>query len=159
MSGANISLVTKSGTRDFHGLGSYFKRHEQFNANDFFNNRLGVPKQRYRYNTWTYNIGGPVYIPGKFNRNREKLFFFWSQEFWPQKASGTYRITTPTAVERNGDFSQTLDVNNRLIQIKDPFNNGAPFPGNQIPANRIDKNGQALLKLFPIPNFFDRGIS
>ena len=82
--GANMEMILKSGTRNFHGLGSYFKRHEQFNANDFFNNRLGVPKSRYRYNTWTYNLGGPVYIPGKFNRNRDRLFFFWSQEFWPR---------------------------------------------------------------------------
>src|SRR5262249_53667359 len=68
MSGANIELISKSGSREFHGLGSYFKRHEQFNANNFFNNRLSSPKPRYRFNTWNYNVGGPVYIPGKFNR-------------------------------------------------------------------------------------------
>ncbi|MEO7652675.1 MAG: carboxypeptidase-like regulatory domain-containing protein, partial [Bryobacteraceae bacterium] len=82
-SGANVQVITKSGTRELHGLFSYFKRHEQFNANSFFNNRLGLAKPRYRYNTWNYNVGGPIYIPGKFNKNRDKLFFFWSQEFWP----------------------------------------------------------------------------
>jgi TonB-dependent Receptor Plug Domain. len=87
MSGANVQLVTKSGTRSFHGLGSYFKRHEQFNANNFFNNRLGVPKPRTRLNVYSYNIGGPVYIPKLFNQQREKLFFFWSQEFWPRSNS------------------------------------------------------------------------
>jgi hypothetical protein len=65
-SGANITLVSKSGSQQFHGLVSYFKRHEQFNANNFFRNRTGQPNALYRYNTWTYNIGGPVYIPGKF---------------------------------------------------------------------------------------------
>ena len=65
MSNGSVVLVTKSGTRDFHGLGSYFKRHEQFNAGNFFDNRLSQPKARYRYNTWNYNVGGPIYIPGK----------------------------------------------------------------------------------------------
>ena len=64
MSGANIQLITKSGTQEFHGLFSYFKRHEQFNANNFFNNRLGQANPRYRYNTYNYNVGGPAYIPG-----------------------------------------------------------------------------------------------
>lgn len=158
-SGANVEMVLKSGTRDFHGLGSYFKRHEQFNANDFFNNRLGVPKPRYRYNTWTYNLGGPVYVPARFNRNKDRMFFFWTQEFWPRRDASVYRLTTPTELERNGDFSQSVDLNNRLVVVRDPFNNLAPFAGNRVPANRLDRNGVALLKLFPLPNFFDRGLS
>lgn len=154
MSGANVQIVTKSGTREFHGLGSYFKRHEQFNAANFFNNRLGVPKSRYRFNTWNYNIGGPVTIPKKFNTNRDKLFFFFSQEYWPLKVSRPVgQVTVPTELERNGDFSQSVDLNNRLITIRDPDSN-QPFPGNRIPASRLDPNGQALLKVFPLPNFF-----
>lgn len=159
LSGANIVVVTKSGTREFHGLGSYFKRHEQFNANGFFNNRAGQAKPRYRYNTWNYNIGGPVYIPGKFNSNRDKLFFFWSQEFWPIRTPGNRgEITVPTDLERNGDFSSTLDLNGRLITVKDPLT-GQPFPGNRMPVSRIDRNGQVLLNAFPQPNFLDRSIS
>ena len=64
MRGAGVVMVGKSGTRNFHGSFSYFKRHEQFNANDFFSNRNGVAKARYRYNMFSYTIGGPVYIPG-----------------------------------------------------------------------------------------------
>jgi len=106
MSGANIQIVSRSGTKDFHGLGSYYKRHEQFNANNFFNNRLGLAKPRYRYNTWSYNFGGPVYIPDKFNKDRDKLFFFWVQEFWPLKSTLPVRqITVPTELERAGNFS------------------------------------------------------
>ncbi|MCL4401381.1 MAG: Plug and carboxypeptidase regulatory-like domain-containing protein, partial [Acidobacteria bacterium] len=153
LAGANIQLVTKSGTRDFHGLASYFKRHEQFNANGFFNNRVGLEKPRYRYNTWNYNIGGPVYIPGKFNRNREKLFFFWSQEFWPtQSPYPMSQVTVPTALEREGDFSQSVDLNRKLIVVKDPLT-GQAFPGNRIPQSRLDRNGQVLLKMLPLPNF------
>ena len=159
MSGANIQLITKSGTKQFHGLGSYFKRHEQFNANNFFNNRLNQPKPRYRFNTWNYNVGGPVYIPKLFNRNKEKLFFFWSQEYWPQRVSlPLTQLTVPTELERQGDFSQSLDLNGRLRVIRDPTT-GQAFPDNRIPVSRINPNGQALLKFFPAANFFDRAIS
>src|SRR5437867_209204 len=79
LSGANIQVVTKSGTKEFHGLASYFKRNEALNANDFFNNLLGRPRPRYRFDTWNYQIGGPVYLPGIFNSNKDKLFLFWSQ--------------------------------------------------------------------------------
>ena len=159
LSGANVHIVSKSGTRDLHGLVSYWKRHEQFNATPFFNNQQGLPRPRTRYNTWNYNAGGPVFIPGKFNPNRNKLFFFWSQKFWPITTT-TDRITrtVPTQLERNGDFSQSLDVNGRLITINDPTT-GRAFPGNIIPANRIDSNGQALLRALPLPNFLDRTIS
>ncbi len=159
MAGSNIQIVTKSGGKEFHGLASYFKRHEQFNANNFFNNQLGIPKPRYRFNTWTYNIGGPVYIPGKFNVNRDKVFFFWHQEFWPTKNSATGQRTMPTALEKQGDFSRSVDLNNKLIVVKDPYGGGTPFPGNIIPASRIDSNGQALMRIFHDPNFFDRSIS
>ncbi len=159
MSGAAVQIVTKSGTRDFHGLGSYFKRHEQFNANNFFNNRLSVVKPTYRFNTWNYNVGGPATIPGKFNRNRDRLFFFFAQEYWPLRISRPVgQLTVPTALERAGDFSQSLDLNSRLIPVRDPTT-GQNFPGNRVPAGRIDPNGQALLKFFPAPNFFDRTIS
>jgi hypothetical protein len=158
MAGSNVVVVTKSGTRDFHGLASYFKRHEQFNAGDFFDNRNGLAKPRYRYNTFTYNVGGPIYIPGLFNRNREKLFFNWGQEFWPISNSRTGNVTVPTDLERAGNFSQTLDVSGRLIPIRDPTS-GQPFAGNIVPSSRIDPNGLALLKLFPQPNFLDTGIS
>ena len=158
-SGAQIEIVTKSGTRQFHGMASYFKRNEEFNANNFFNNRLGRGKSPYRFNTWTYNLGGPVFIPGKFNRGRDKLFFFWSQEFWPQTTSSLSQVTFPSAAERAGDFSQSLNTANKLITIQDPLNNKSPFPGNIVPANRFDPSGVALLKLFPLPNYFNRSIS
>src|SRR5262245_54798747 len=171
-SGGTINVVIKNGTRDFHGGGFYFKRHEQFNANEFFNNRLDIPKQRYRFNYWGGNIGGPVLIPGtNFNRNRDKLFFFWSQEYLPRTyptRQGT--ITYPTALERAGDFSKSFSGVNSAGQpipffIKDPqktgpcdardqtacFRDGGVL--NKIPVDRIDQNGQKLLSIFPLPNF------
>lgn len=157
-SGAVVRMVTKSGSQQFHGLVSYFKKHEQFDANNFFSNQVGLPKPRTRTNTWTYSIGGPVWL-GRFNRNRDKLFFFWNQEFWPHRAGDSRTLTVPTLLERNGDFSQSLDTNDRVIPVLDPLNDRAPFPGNRIPQQRLDANGLALLRLFPEPNFFDRRIS
>src|SRR4029077_10781613 len=110
-------------------------------------------------NTISYNIGGPVYIPRLFNKNRQKLFFFWNQENWPTKTTSNGQATTPTALERTGDFSQTTTLANVLIPIRDPLNNNAQFAGNLVPQSRIDPSGQALLKMFPLPNFANRDIS
>ena len=157
--GASINLVTKSGTKDFHGSLYWFVRNEAFNANDFFNNRNSQARPLYRYNTFGGTIGGPVYIPGKFNTNKDKLFLFYSREDWRiNEPRAVRRVTMPTTLERQGNFSQTLDVNNRLIPITDPTT-GQPFPNNVIPTNRVNRNGQAIMNLFPQPNFLDRALS
>lgn len=157
--GAMINVITKSGSRDFHGSGYWYKRHEQFNANDFFNNRNSLPKARYRYNTLGGTIGGPVYIPGKFNTEKDKLFFFYAIEDWRTATPQAIRqVTVPTALERAGDFSQSVDQNGAKIVVNDPTT-GQAFPGNVIPKSRLDPNGQALLNVFPMPNALDRNLT
>ena len=157
--GMSINIVSKSGGRDFRGSAYWFKRHEMFNANNFFNNRTGVAKPRYRYNTIGGTISGPAYIPKVFNTNKDKWFFFMNLEEWRVKTPGSLiQNTMPTELERAGDFSQTLDVNDKLIAIKDPLT-GKQFLDNKIPASRINIYGQRILKVFPPPNFFDRTIS
>lgn len=154
-SGGTINTVIKSGTREFHGGAYYFLRNEALNANEFFRNRDGLARPQYRFNYPGYFIGGPI-PAGKLNKNKDKLFFFWSQEFLPRKyPSSLQRRTFPTALQRQGDFSQTFDTNRTLIPIWDPLNNRVPFPGNVVPGNRIDRNGQALLNIFPQPNAVD----
>jgi hypothetical protein len=146
-----VNVTTRSGTKDFHGAAYYYGRNEAFNANGWLNNHNGTPRGVYRYNTVGWNLGGPIYIPKLFNSNKDKLFFFFSQERWPTKTnSGMQRFYMPTALEKQGDFSQTYDYNGNKVYIRDPAKTGnctatdqtACFPGNVIPASSINPDFQ-----------------
>ena len=161
--GASIKLTTKSGTREFHGTVYAYKRDSDLNANDFFINRQGLEPFPYRLTTAGVTVGGPIYIPRVINTDKSKLFFFYNSEITRSllPAGLTFnappsvlQYTVPTALERQGDFSQTFDTNGQLIVIRDPTT-GQPFPGNVLPANRINPNGQKLLGVFPLPNTTD----
>jgi len=150
--GAQISMVTKSGTDQFHGSGYFYHRHEEFNANTWYNNSRGLQRSLYRYNDPGYTIGGPIFIPKLLPQTKDKLFFFWSQEWQRQLVPNTPRnVTVPTALERQGNFSQSVDNLGKPLIIKDPLTN-APFSGNIIPTNRLYAPGVALMNLFPLPN-------
>ncbi len=150
-----VSVITKGGGQEFHGTGWWSHRHEQFNANNFFRNRVGLDRVPYRYNIAGFSIGGPAYIPGKLNTSKSKLFFFASQEYTRQKVdAGSQFRNMPTELERSGDFSRSVDVNGKLIPVLDPTTAKA-FPGNIVPASRINKLGQGILKFFPLPNYVD----
>lgn len=158
-SGAQVNIVSKSGTRQFKGTLATYVRNEALNANNYFNILNNLEKPLYRYNTLTGTLGGPVMLPGGLGRGRDKLFFFYVREmWWADEPRAPRFITTPTALERAGDFSQSFDQNGRLITVTDPLT-GQPFPGNRVPADRINANGQAILNLLPDPNFTDRNIS
>jgi hypothetical protein len=154
--GGVVALTTRGGTSEYHGGLRYFKRDDRLNANTFFNNArggedAGFPRPPYRFNYYGWDFGGPVPI-SKGNADR-KVFFFAAQEYYdqlvPQTTSNNIRV--PTAAERTGDFSQTVDGTGRAIPIIDPLT-GLQFPGNRIPANRLYAPGQAVLGLFPLPN-------
>ena len=100
-----------------------------------------------------YFIGGPVLLPGtNFNRNRDKLFFFWSQDFLPLTIPSSVQTQTfPTALERQGDFSKSG------VTVTSIRSRARRLPGNMVPASRIDPNGQKLLSLFPLPNTIGPG--
>jgi Carboxypeptidase regulatory-like domain/TonB-dependent Receptor Plug Domain len=193
--GAFIAVVSKSGTSEFHGGARYFHRHEGLNANNYFRNAQGrdaqgneiQPRNLYRYNNVGYDIGGPIYLPekifgpiGGFNKNKDKLFFYWNQEWYEQLAPvGARNIRVPTAAERNGDFSQTVDRNGNRIFISDPMKidpvTGTRLPCtvdqtladpqgcfvhngqlHVIPPSRFYNSGQAILNLYPLLNVAGR---
>jgi hypothetical protein len=164
--GANIQIVTKSGGAEYRGSSYYYARRDAWNAARWENNRSGVQKSEYRFDTYGFNLGGPVGIPGLWSQDDKKLFFFYSLEAprgtRPPGPIRRYRL--PTELERRGDFSQTRDQQGRLIYIRDPQRAGTCniltggdgcFPGNIIPNSRIDANGQALMNIFPVPNRTD----
>src|SRR5712691_2636795 len=154
--GPVVNIVTKSGTKQYKGSAYWFKRHEALNANDFFNSRNGVAKPLYRFDTVGATLGGPVPLP---KPGRDKLFFFYSFDgLRSLNPRPLQQVTTPTALERAGDFSQTLDTNGRLIVVRDPLT-GLPFLNNMIPTPRINRSGQALLGVFPLPNALDRAVT
>jgi hypothetical protein len=168
-SGATITVVTRSGTKDFHGSLAYYKRDDALNGNEYqrrVNCNAGQTSQcnppDYKFDNEAWTIGGPVLIPGtEFNKSRNRLFFFWSQDILQRTdPGGVNSRRMPTALERNGDFSQTFDTQGRLIFIRDPQLSGncsattggpACFPNNVIPANRMDTVGRQLMNLFPLP--------
>ena len=156
--GAQIALTTKSGTNQWHGNGRFFHRNEGLNANEWFNEKNELLNQQrntpgfYRYNYVGYQFGGPI--------KKDKVFVFWSQEFYRQliPIGGTTTFYTPTSLERQGDFSQSVDGNNQPIVIYNP-NTGAPFPNNKIDTTQLSSAQQAvfaqiskMLSLYPLPN-------
>ena len=131
--GGYVSVTTKAGTQGVHGGARYFGRNDALNADSFFNNVNGLPRSRYRYNYLGYEIGGPVSL-GSFNKSKDKLFFYWNQENFHQFVPGpTNSIQVPTAAERNGDFSHSVDGSGIPIVVRDSRNSlgngaGTPFP-------------------------------
>ena len=173
-SGATITVVTRSGSKDFRGSLAYYKRDDSLNGNEFSRRQqcgLGNTAQcdapLYQFDNTAWTLGGPVLMPGtNFNKGRNKLFFFFSQDILSRTDPGNLnQRRVPTELERRGDFSQTFDSQNRLLNIRDPQLAGACsatgtpgpacFPGNVIPSNRIDPVMQTMFNLFPLPNATD----
>jgi hypothetical protein len=152
-SGAIISVVTKSGSRDFHGEGFTDYRDRGMNANNWYNKASGAPRPQYHYVYGGYLIGGPLFIPNHLNTHRDKLFFFWSDEYEHQLIpESLHKITLPTALEATGDFSQSVNLNGAAITIKD-YTGGTNFTGNKVNSGQGYAPGLALLKwLNNIPN-------
>ena len=158
-SGAGIiNMVFKSGSNQVHGTAFEFLRNSIMDANSFFNNAAGIPLQAYRKNQFGFSVGGPVVIPHLYN-GRNKLFFFGDYEGRRQGSPTSKKNSVPTDLQRNGDFSQTFNQNGQPVIIYDPLTTTASgsnnvrtaFPGNVIPASRMDPVGRAVVKYFPEP--------
>src|SRR5262245_20408564 len=127
-SGANINVVTRSGTNAFRGSAFEFTRNDGLDANDFFSNARGVDKARLRYNDFGWSLAGAI--------QKNKLFFLAGEEWKKIRRLTTPALRTlPTRAMRQGNFSALTTV------IRDPLT-GQPFPGNIIPASRITPDGR-----------------
>ena len=150
--GSQINVITKHGGSEYHGTGYWYRRHESMNSINHFNKINNRPKPQYRYSNLGGTIGGPIPRIKGINPDGNKLFFFYVIDDTQLKNVQSLKFyQMPTALERAGDFSQSVQPNGTLIAIRDPLTN-APFPGNRIPADRLDPRGQAFLNLFPLPN-------
>jgi hypothetical protein len=144
--GAAMVLSTRSGTNNFHGAACEYVRSDILNARYYFADSKGPS----RFNNFGYRIGGPLFIPHLYNKDRNKTFFFFGQEWRRARNTALLQGATPTAAMRSGDFS--AEAARIGLPIIDPLT-GQPFPGNQIPEKRLNANAQLLLKnLFPLPN-------
>jgi hypothetical protein len=161
-SGLQISAVTKSGTNQFHGSAYLVMRRSKWNAISQTAKLNGDPKGKLDDKDMGYTIGGPIGRPGREN----KLFFFYAHEYAPRTTGGSIvRYRFPTALERAGDFSRSIDNNGNLFPyIKDPLIAGTCSAANQgacfrdgdvlgrIPRSRQYSTGLQILNLYPMPN-------
>lgn len=135
--GAQVNVITKSGTNGFHGTLFEFFRNDKLDARNFF----APARPKNRYNNFGGTVGGPIL--------KDKLFFFVSNEYRRiQQNTGTRTSTVPTEAQIGGDFSGGRTITNPAT--------GQPFTGNRIPANLIDPNAVLLIRTYyrpPVPGF------
>ena len=147
-----VEVETKSGTKAFHGNVYEFVRNDVFNAQNYFNDPshggTGVAPA-YKKNDWGYTLGGPVYIPGVYNKEKQKTFFFWSQEWRRERVPNTFNSLVPFSAERTGNFSDVCPnpQSGSFVDCPVDPNTGTYFTNNQVP---VDPNGAALLPLIPV---------
>ena len=152
--GGQIAITTKSGTNQWHGNGRFFHRNEGLNANEWFNKKDQLAGSSpnspriYRYNYVGYQFGGPV--------KKDRLFVFWSEEFYRQliPSGGLSQFYTPTALERQGDFSQSINGDGTSIVIAGPGITNNKIDPTQLPAAQqaVYAQVQKILNLYPLPN-------
>ncbi|QNI38590.1 TonB-dependent receptor [Edaphobacter sp. 4G125] len=152
-SGGQIRMVPKSGSSEFHGSAFEYFRNSALNANTWKNNQAGAARGAFRYNQFGWNLNGPVFFGG-FNKNHDKLFFLVGQEWVKFPHNDVVFNKTPTALMRQGNFSELLGSNifySSPVQIVDPTT-GTPYAGNIIPQGQLSQNGTGLLRAYPLPN-------
>ncbi len=142
--GGVITLSTRAGTNRFRGSVFEYARNEAFDARNFF----AASRPKFRQNQFGAAIGGPI--------RKDKTHFFASWERTLQVTGGNTQQTLSTPAQRLGDFGGTFDAAGRVIPIFDPATTTnrvrTPFPGNTIPATRIDPVSKNILGFWPNPN-------
>lgn len=159
--GGVLTAATRSGTNELHGSLYWFIRNDKLNANSWQDNRVGLAKSPMRRNEYGVAVGGPVFLPRLYD-GRNRTFFFVNSEQIPQRSPDNLIATVPTERERAGDFSRTTSKG-ALIRVFDPLTTRPDpakpgkyvrdqFPGNVIPAARLDPIALNTIRYYPLPN-------
>ena len=145
-----IEVETKSGTNAFHGSAFEYLRNDMFNARPWESGADPThPNPPYKKHDFGYTVGGPVFIPHLYNREKKKTFFFFSEEWRREKNPHNYNVKVPSDAERAGNFSDLCPGPDCPHDAS-----GNPFPGNIVP---VDPNAALLLTVLPQANGFNNG--
>jgi hypothetical protein len=154
--GGVVNVTTKGGTQEFHGAAYYLHRNDNFNANDFWNNKYGRPKTEYKMHRFGGVVSGPIW-------KSKRLTGLFSYEGLRIPNVQTRRTTVPTELEKQGDFSDTRNRDGSLQVIYNPFttrpNPAAagkfirdPYPNNRVPSSAFDAVARNYAGLLPVAN-------
>ena len=141
--GVHVNVVSKSGTNQAHGSIYEFLQHDSFAARQYFEDR-SQPANPRRRDQFGFQTDGPVFIPRLYD-GRNRTFFMAAYEGVREKETTTSISSVPTALMRQGNFSEVTTA------IRNPFTNQA-FPGNVIPAGQISPQALRILEFYPQPN-------
>ncbi len=152
--GSVVNVVYKSGSNNFHGSGYEFLRDSSLDSQNYFQKLRGEELGDFSRHQFGGSAGGPLQIG--------KMFYMVSFEGLREKAFASSTLTVPTALERQGDFSQTFAANGQLVRIFNPFSTRAnpggsgfirdPFADNRIPREMMDPVALNIIKYYPAPN-------
>jgi hypothetical protein len=154
--GGTFNSLLRSGTNELHGSAVGHIRQTDWLANNFFSNRAGLPVADQPFRDWGGSLGGPVVIP-KLYDGHNRTFFFVATEAYRQQDGSNTALSVPTALERVGDFSQSVTKSGTRQVIYDPNTTTAsgartPFANNIIPADQLNPVGLKLASYYPLPN-------
>src|SRR5215831_13242694 len=157
--GSTVNISTKGGTNEIHGSAWWWLRHSALDTPDIFQNRSGAQLAVYQDNRYGIAAGGPVSVPKVYD-GKNKTFWYFTYEANKFGSPSPQTASVPREAWRNGDLSDLLKLGANY-QVYDPSTIQAaaggrfsrqPFPGNIIPANRIDPAAKKILALYPLPN-------
>ena len=157
--GGVVNVSLKSGTNSFHGEVYDYMRRKALAANSFILNTTSRPKTDQYIDQYGFSVDGPIF--------KNKTFFLFTGEKYREGTPAPLVSTVPTAAMKNGDFSGVTDASGRQVVIYDPATgrdvNGVwtrdPFPGNRIPADRINPTARAMMQYWPDPNGSTAGVA
>jgi Carboxypeptidase regulatory-like domain len=155
-SGGVMIYATKSGTNQLHGTAYEFLRNNDLDANNFFNNRAGLPVPTYKQSDFGASVGGPVWIPKLYNGKNKTFFFFAYEGFRNRAGANGAAYTVPTPEMYTGDFHNWVNAAGQMIPIYDPNSQTQtasgytrlPFPNNQIPQSEFDPVSVQIVKAY-----------